>query len=125
MIAWTPVPEPVTWTMPAPISGDGGLTYATVTLRAPSGEDVLKAMAIPGASNADITHRLIESVSAEHVPYDVVKKLPWWMITQMSDYMDSFLGAPLPDPLEAWRTARAAAALAAASAAAAAVPQPS
>lgn len=108
MSDWTPVPEPVTWTLPAPISHNG-MNYATITLRAPTGENLLKAMAIPGASNADVTHRLIEAVSAEQVPYDAVKKLPWWLIEQMDGYMSEFTGAPAPDPLEAWRQARKAA----------------
>ena len=112
MTAWIPVPEPITWQMPEPIAYNG-VTYQTVTLRAPTGEQLLKAMAIPGASSADITHRLIAEVSTEKMPYDAVKKLPWWMISKMSDYMDLFAGAPDPDPLEAWRAARRAAAEAA------------
>jgi len=105
MAAWIPVPEPVTWQMPDPIANNG-VTYQTVTLRAPTGEQLLKAMAIPGASATDVTHRLIAEVSAEKVPYDVVKKLPWWMIEKMDGYMSLFAGAPDPDPLEAWRQAR-------------------
>lgn len=110
---WTPVPEPVTWTMPVPIA-DGGLTYTKVTLRAPTGEDIMKATAIQGASGTDVAHRLVEVVSG--VPYNVVKKLPWWQIQQMSGYMDEFAGAPAPDPLEQWRTDRRAAARAEAAA---------
>jgi hypothetical protein len=126
MTNWLAPPEPVTWTIPASVKREdltvGGLTYSTVTLSSPTGEQVLKAFAIPGASNADTTHRLIEAVSGEHVPYDVVKKLPYWMIDQMGVYMDSFLGSPSPDPLEAWRKARAAALSAEVSAAAGSAP---
>jgi hypothetical protein len=106
---WLPIPEPVTWTLPSPISHNG-VNYGTITLRAPTGENLLKAMAIPGASSVDVTHRLVEAVSGEQIPYDAVKKLPWWMIEQMSDYMNSFTGAPLPGPLEARRAALMAAA---------------
>jgi hypothetical protein len=49
---------------------------------------------------------MIESASAEHVPYDVLKKQPHWLNQQISDYMEEFVGAPAPDPLEAWRRAR-------------------
>ena len=108
MSIWTPVPEPVTWTFPKPLT-QGGLSYATVTIGAPTAEDILKATAVRGASGMDVTLRLIESASAEHVPYEVLKKLPSWLIQQMSDYTEEFAGAPAPDPLESWRAARRAA----------------
>ena len=111
-MAWLPVPEPVTWQMSTPIV-DGGMTYSQVVCRAPTGEDIMKSTALAG-TNADITHRLIEAVSGVpyDVPYDVLKRMPWWMILQMSEYMDEFAGAPAPDPLEAWRKARGEAAIA-------------
>jgi hypothetical protein len=87
----------------------GGIHYATVTIGAPTSEDVLKATAVPGASGLDVTLRIIESASAEHVPYDVLKKQPHWLNQQISDYMEEFVGAPAPGPLEAWREARRAA----------------
>ena len=59
-----------------------------------------------------MTLRMIESASAEHVPYDVLKKQPHWLNQQISDYMEEFVGAPAPDPLESWRVARRAAQLA-------------
>jgi len=105
MSDWTPVPEPVTWTLPKPLT-QGGMSYTTVTLRAPTAEDILKATAVRGASGVDVTLRLIESTSAEHVPYEVLKKQPSWVIQQMSDYTEEFAGAPAPDPLEARRNAR-------------------
>ena len=104
-IEWTPVPEPQTWALPKPMM-HGGMHYSTVTLGAPTSEDVLKATAVVGASGLDVTLRMIESASAEHVPYDVLKKQPHWLNQQLSDYMEEFVGAPAPDPLEAWRTAR-------------------
>ena len=105
MNAWTPVPEPVTWRFPKPLA-QGGLSYATVTLGAPTAEDILKATSVRGASGMDITLRLIESASAEHVPYEVLKRLPSWLIQPISDSTEAFAGAPAPDPLEAWRAAR-------------------
>jgi hypothetical protein len=102
-LTWTPVPEPVTWTLPNSVAHNG-LTFTQVILRAPTGEDIMKATALPGATNADVTHRLIEAVSG--VPYHVLKQLPWHMLKQMSDYLDEFAGAPAPDPLEQWRAAR-------------------
>jgi len=97
-------PEPVTWTLRTPIVF-GSATYETVTLRAPTAAEVLKASALPGQSALDITIRLIAAVS-EMVPYEALVHVPAWQISQMADYLDSFAGAPLPDPLEAWRRAR-------------------
>ena len=105
---WIPVPEPVTWTLPTPLAFNG-MSYGSVTLRAPTGADILKATAVRGAAGMDVTLRLIEAVSAEHVPYDALKTLPAYLVMQMSDYMDEFAGTPAPDPLAAWRAARAAA----------------
>ena len=113
MTDWIPVPEPMTWQLAKPLSHNG-LSYGSVTLRAPSAADILKATAIPGAVGMDVTLRLIEAVSAEHVPYDLLKALPAYLIMQMSDYLDEFAGTPAPDPLEAWRAARRQAARAAA-----------
>jgi hypothetical protein len=109
---WTPVPEPVTWTLPKPLPS-GGLTYATVTVGAPTAGDIMAATAVSGASGVDVTLRMIEAASAEHVPYEVLKQQPSWLIEQISDYFGEFLGAPAPDPLEAWRDARRAATAAA------------
>ncbi len=108
---WTPVPEPITWTLPRPLE-HGGLTYTTITIGAPTGEDILKATAVRGATGLDVLCRVIEAASAEHVPYDVLKKQPEWLLTQISGYIDEFAGTPAPDPLEAWRTARQVAAVA-------------
>ncbi len=107
-MAWVPLPEPLTWTLPTPLTFNG-MQYGSVTLRAPSGADIMKASAIPGASGLDVTLRLIEAVSAEHVPYEALKTLPAYMVMQMGNYMDEFSGAPEPDPLAAWRAARMAA----------------
>ena len=104
-IEWTPVPEPQSWPLPKPMM-HGGIHYATVTLGAPTSEDVLKATAVSGASGLDVTLRMIESASAEHVPYDVLKKQPHWLNQQIADYMEEFVGAPAPDPLESWRRTR-------------------
>jgi hypothetical protein len=106
--AWTPVPEPVTWPLPKPLS-HGGLSYTQVTIGAPTAEDILKATAVRGASGVDVALRLIESASAEQVPYDVLKKQPKWLLEQISEYFEEFAGAPAPDPLESWRAARRAA----------------
>jgi hypothetical protein len=123
MSTWTPVPEPVSWPLPKPLA-QGGISYATVTVGAPTAEDILKATAVRGASGFDVTLRLIESASAEHVPYDVLKKQPTWLIQQISDYVEEFAGAPAPDPLESWRAARRAALAAEAAAVLEAASQP-
>jgi len=104
-VSWIPIPEPVTWNLAAPLSHNG-MNYSTVTLRAPTGADILKATAIRGASSLDTTLRLIEGVSGERIPYDALKTLPAWLVMQMGDYMDEFMGTPAPDPLVAWRAAR-------------------
>jgi len=111
---WTPVPEPMTWTLvnkdkPGQAIMFKGLAYSTVTIGAPTSEDILKATAVPGARGIDVTLRIIESASRERVPYDVLKAQPHWLNQQISDYMEEFVGAPAPDPLEAWRKARTAA----------------
>ena len=59
MIEWTPVPEPQTWTLPKPMKHNG-LSYATVTIGAPTSEHILKASAVQGASGLNITLRIIE-----------------------------------------------------------------
>ena len=105
MSAWTPVPEPQTWTLPKP-EMHGGIQYDTLTVGAPTSEDVMKATAVAGASGLDVTLRMIESASAQHVPYDVLKKQPHWFNQQIADYLEEFVGAPAPDPLESWRAAR-------------------
>jgi len=53
-----------------------------------------------------VTLRMVESASAENVPYDVLKKQPHWFNQQISDYLEEFVGAPAPDPLETWRRQR-------------------
>lgn len=105
MTEWVPVPEPIVWTLPKP-QMSGGLQYTTLTVGAPTSEDVLKATAIHGATGLDVTLRMLESASAEHVPYDVLKVQPHWFNQQIADYLEEFVGAPAPDPLERWRAAR-------------------
>lgn len=105
---WTPPPEPLTWTLPKPIPF-GSVTYSAVTLRAPTAGDMLKAMAIPGASPYQVAMRLIAGVSAESIPYEALASVPAYVIEQMSNYLDTFGGAPLPDPLDGWRKAQLAA----------------
>ena len=108
----TPVPDPVSWPLAAgrwPLAkpmAHNGVQYDTLTIGAPTSEDVLKASAVPGASGLDVTLRMIESASKEHVPYDVLKKQPHWFSPQISDYMEEFVGAPAPDPLKTWRRNR-------------------
>ena len=59
-----------------------------------------------GCVGLDVTLRMVESASAENVPYDVLKKQPHWFNQQISDYLEEFVGAPAPDPLETWRRQR-------------------
>ncbi len=113
MSDYIPIPEPVTWLLAKPAE-HGGMSYPSVTLRAPTAGEVLKATAVRGATGMDVTLRLIEAVSIERVPYDVLKTLSAYQIMQMSDYLDLFTGVPPPDPLAAWQAARRAQAAAAA-----------
>jgi hypothetical protein len=94
---WIPPPEPVTWTI-RPVS-HGGTTYKTVTLRAPTSEDILKASANSRETGLAQALRLISAISEEAIPFEVLLKIPSWQIEQMTGYFESFSGAPLPDPL--------------------------
>jgi hypothetical protein len=102
---WIPVPEPIVWTLPKP-QVSGGIQYTQLTIGAPTSADVLKATAVHGATGLDVTLRMVESASAEHVPYDVLKAQPHWFNQQIADYLEEFVGAPAPGPLESWRAAR-------------------
>jgi hypothetical protein len=101
MAEWKPPPEPVTWTI-KPVNV-GTTTYSSVTLRAPTPADILKATA--NARENSLTHalRLISAISEEQVPFEALLNVPTWQIEQMSGYFESFSGAPLPDPLRAAR----------------------
>jgi hypothetical protein len=112
MSDWTPPPEPLTWELPKPLVF-GSQTYSTITLRAPSGGDVLKASAMPGASPYAVSINLIAIVSAEKVPYQALARdgeegLPAHLIEQMASYLDLFGGAPIPGPLDIWHKAQVA-----------------
>ena len=109
---WVAPPEPMTWVLPTPIQF-GSASYPSVTLRAPTASDVLKATSVPGAGGMQVTLQLIATVSVESVPYEALVMLPAYLVEQMGSYMDLFGGAPLPSPLEAWRQERVAAAKAA------------
>jgi hypothetical protein len=95
---WHAPPEPVTWELAAPLAF-GSATYPTVTLRAPTAGDVLKATAVRGSGGMEVTLRLISTISSEHVPYEALLNLPAWLVDQMGQYLDSFTGAPPPLPL--------------------------
>lgn len=95
---WSPPPEPVTWELPRPLVF-GTATYPTITLRAPTAGNVLKATAVRGVSGMEVTLRLIAAISGEGVPYEALLDLPSWVCDQMSEYLDSFNGAPAPAPL--------------------------
>ena len=95
---WHPPPEPVTWDLAKPLAF-GSATYASITLRAPTAGDVLKATAVRGSGGIEITLRMVANISAEGVPYEALLGLPAWVVDQMSQYLDSFSGAPLPLPL--------------------------
>jgi hypothetical protein len=99
---WQAPPPSVTWDLNPPIAL-GVASFSAITLRAPLGEDVLKATAIRGASNMEVTMRLIAAINAEGIPYEAVVKLPAWIIEQMGTYIDSFGGAPPPLPLRVTR----------------------
>jgi hypothetical protein len=95
---WHAPPEPVTWELATPLAF-GSATYPTITLRAPTAGDVLKATAVRGSSGMEVALRLIATISAERVPYEALLTLPAWLADQMGQYLDSFAGAPPPPPL--------------------------
>jgi hypothetical protein len=96
-MAWTPPPEPVKWDIrPVTI---GTTTYTTVTLRAPTPADIMKATAIRGETGMAVALRLISAVSSEEIPFEALALVPAWQVEQMSNYFESFTGSPLPDPL--------------------------
>lgn len=105
---WASPPTPLTWELDDAISFNGA-TFHTVSLRAPTGADMLKATGTRGASNMQINMQMIAAVSMEQVPYEAVQLLPLWLIQQMNEYLDLFGGAPEPSPLAAWRKAQTAA----------------
>lgn len=105
MAEWQDIPEPVTWTIREPITFNG-TQYASITLRAPRGEEILKVTSVPGRSLTETSLHIFAEISAEHAPFEVVKQLPEWMLRQMGEYLEEFVGVPAPDPLEAWRRAR-------------------
>jgi hypothetical protein len=96
-MAWIPPPEPVKWDI-KPVAL-GSTTYTTVTLRAPTPADIMKATALRGESGMAVALRLISAVSGEGIPFEALAQIPAWQIEQMSNYFESFTGAPLPDPL--------------------------
>ena len=95
---WTFPPEPVTWILAKPVAY-GGTTYTKITLRAPTAGDIINATAIPGQSGLAIALRMVSAISAETIPYEALLSVPSWQIEQMSNYFESFSGAPLPGPL--------------------------
>jgi Phage tail assembly chaperone proteins, E, or 41 or 14 len=101
---WEPVPEPMTWALPAPISY-GSKAYTEITLRAPTSGQLEQAQE-EAKTNLQVMQALIEAVSG--VPIDVVKQVPDWMTAQMAAYFEEFHGAPAPGPLDQWRKRRAA-----------------
>ena len=75
------------------------MMYPTITVRAPNVGELMKATAVPGANGLEVTLRLIEAVSAEQIPYAALLLCPAWVIDQISRYMESFAGTPMPSPL--------------------------
>ncbi len=109
-------PSSVTWTLDPPVAL-GSSTYSSVTLRAPTGADVLKSIAVPGENGLQVTLRLISGISQEGIPFEALMLVASWQIEQMSHYLEMFNGAPLPGPLVQYAAAvRAASAPPAASA---------
>lgn len=100
-MTWSAPPEPVTWVFPTPLTL-GTASYPAITLRAPTGADILKATALAGEPGYTVTLRLIANISVEQVPFEALLTAPAWMIDQMSRYFDAFNGAPMPGPLEGW-----------------------
>ena len=101
---WQPPPQPVTWELEEPIKHKVA-SWSSITLRAPTAGDVLKATAMRGASGLEVTLRMISAISGEQVPYEALVDLPAWIVNQMSNYIDSFNGAPPPIPLRPTRSA--------------------
>jgi hypothetical protein len=101
MDAYTPPPAELTFVFSPPLAF-GAASYPAITLRCPSGADILKATALRGESSLAQTLRLAEAVSNEAVPFDALLLAPAWQIDQMARYFDSFNGAPMPGPFAVW-----------------------
>lgn len=72
-----------TWTFPAPVIVEE-VRYTSLTLRAPTGEDVCQAVALAGAAaGIDMLLCLIAAASVERVPRDAITQLPWRLIAEM------------------------------------------
>jgi hypothetical protein len=96
-LRWEPPPASLTWTLPDP-PRIGTMMYPHITVRAPNVGEVMKATAVPGATNLETTLRLIEVVSAEQIPYAALLLVPAWIVDQISRYMESFSSYPMPKP---------------------------
>jgi hypothetical protein len=96
-IEWKPPPATMTWTLSDP-PRVGTMTYPQITMRAPRVGEVMKATAVPGATNLEVSLRLIETVSAEQIPYAALLEVPAWIVDQIGRYMESFSRAPMPTP---------------------------
>jgi hypothetical protein len=108
MADWTPPPAQVPWDLNPPIT-HGTNSFSRITLRAPTGADLIKAMANPNETGSHVTMRLIGVVSLEEVPFEAVINIPSWQIEQMSNYFETFNRAPMPGPLAEWDAAARAA----------------
>jgi hypothetical protein len=103
-VNWSPPPERITWTLPKPIASEKeGAAYDTVTLHAPTVAEVIIAAGRQAERGGDTTLRLIAAVNEEGIPYEALRRLPIWLIEQMSVYLAAFIGAPLPGVASEWR----------------------
>lgn len=96
--AWQPPPAKVTWTLSPPITV-GPMVYSEITMRAPTVGEIMAVTSVKGMSNLETTLRLVEKVSDEKIPYDVLVHVPAWIMDQISRYMEAFTNAPMPYPL--------------------------
>lgn len=98
---YAPPPAELTFIFSPPIVF-GSATYPAITLRCPTGADILKATAVAGESSLAQTLRLAATVSGDAMPFEALLLAPAWQIDQMSRYFDAFTGAPMPVPFAEW-----------------------
>ena len=97
------LPQSLQWTLERPIT-HGGVTVETITLRAPTVGEVMKATAVQGRSNMEVALWMINAVSG--IDYGALQQLPEYIVGQMVSYMEEFARVPAPSPLERYREAR-------------------
>ena len=95
--AWKPPPSAVTVPLPEEIR-IGSERWTEIVVRPPKMGEFMKAAAVPGASQADITIKLIALVTG--MSEDAAKELPAYLIQKINEYFEAFAAGPPIFPTE-------------------------